>query len=134
VGAENMFVFGHTAEGIAELRAAGTPPGAFLDGDPELRRAVEFIAADALAPDEPGLFRPIVEELRGRDRYFLCADFRGYVEAQARAAAAYAGPPDWWRMSILNVAGMGSFSSDRTTREYAEQIWGVRPVRVPPAG
>jgi glycogen phosphorylase len=133
VGTENMFVFGHTAEGIAELRVAGTPPGPFLDRDPELRAALDFIAADALAPDEPGLFRPIVEELRGRDRYFLCADFRGYVEAQARAAAAYARPPDWWRMSVLNVAGMGNFSSDRTTREYAEQIWQARPVRVPPA-
>ena len=133
VGAENLFVFGHTAEGIAKLRAAGTPARAFLDHDPELRRAVDFIAADALARPEAGLFRPIVDELTGRDRYFLCADFRDYADAQARAAAAYARPDAWWRTSILNVAGMGTFSSDRTTREYAEEIWHVRPVRVPPA-
>jgi starch phosphorylase len=72
-----------------------------------------------------------VDELTGPDRYFLCADFRAYLEAQDRVAAAYARPADWWRMSILNVAGMGSFSSDRTTRQYADEIWGVAPVPAP---
>src|SRR5918994_106530 len=109
VGAENIFIFGHTAEGIAELRASGTSARSFLDRDPELRRAVDFIGSEALAPAHPGLFHPIVEELAGRDRYFLCADFRDYVDSQGRAAAAYARPDEWWRRSILNVAGMGTF-------------------------
>jgi starch phosphorylase len=126
VGANNIFIFGHTADGIAHLRASGTAAGAFLDRDPELRRAVDFMGSLA----EPGLFRPLVEELTGRDRYFLCADFRDYVDAQVRAAAAYRRPDDWWRMSILNVSGMGLFSSDRTTRQYAEDIWQAPPVPV----
>jgi len=129
VGAENMFVFGHTAEGIAGLRAAGTPAREFLEREADLRQAVDFIAADGLG--EPGLFQPLVEEIRGRDRYFLCADFRDYADTQARAAAAYARPDEWWRMSILNVAGMGFFSSDRTTRQYAEEIWQAPSVPVP---
>lgn len=128
VGADNIFVFGHTAEAIAELRASGAAARVFLDRDPELGRAVEFMASDGRA--EPGLFRPLVEELTGRDRYFLCADFRDYVDTQGRAAAAYARPDDWWRMSIRNVAGMGLFSSDRTTRQYAEEIWQAPPVPV----
>jgi starch phosphorylase len=98
-----------------------------------LRLAVDLIASDAFAPGQPGLFRPIVDELTGRDRYFLCADFHDYAEAQARAAATYAKPDEWWRRSILNVAGMGPFSSDRTTRQYAEEIWTARPVAVPTA-
>jgi starch phosphorylase len=133
IGAANMFVVGRTAEQIVELRAAGTPPRAFLDADPELRRAVEFIGSAALAGDEPGRFRPIFEELTGRDRYFLCADYRDYVDGQGRVAATYARPDDWWRMSVLNTAGMGLFSCDRTTAQYAREIWHAPPVHVPPA-
>jgi starch phosphorylase len=105
----------------------------FLERDAELRRAVDFIAAEALVPGQPGLFAPIVDELRGRDRYFLCADYRDYVDGQARAAATYARPDQWWRMSILNTAGMGYFSSDRTTAQYAAEIWQAPAVPVPPA-
>ena len=129
VGPDNIFVFGHTAEEIAALRAAGTPPQAFLEGDPELRAVLDFLGS--LPAAEPDHFQPILDELTGGDRYFHCADFRGYAEAQARAAATYARPEQWWRMSVLNVAGMGPFSSDRTTRQYAEEIWQVEPVAVP---
>ena len=82
-----------------------------------------------------GLYRPIADALRRDDRYLLCADFQAYAECQQRAAAAYSRPDEWWRMSILNVAGMGKFSSDRTTRQYAEEIWGARavPVEAPPS-
>jgi starch phosphorylase len=71
-----------------------------------------------------------VEELLGADRYFLCADFDAYVKCQSRAAETYQRAQDWLRMSILNVAGMGRFSSDRTVREYADEIWSAAPVRV----
>ncbi len=127
VGPENVFIFGHTAEEVAALRAAGYGPQAWIERDPELRRVIDVIASGEL-DGGTGLFRPIVEELRGADRYLLCADFRAYADGQARAAAAYARPDEWWRMSILNVAGMGKFSADRTTREYAEEIWEARPV------
>ena len=128
VGAENMFIFGHTAEEIAALRAAGYGPQAL---DRERPRAAPRDRRDrraARSTAAPASSGPIVDALRGADRYLLCADFRAYADAQARAAAAYAQPDEWWRMSILNVAGMGKFSSDRTTREYAEEIWDVRPV------
>jgi starch phosphorylase len=134
IGAPHLFVVGRTAEQIVELRASGVPPRAFLDADAELRRAVEFLASPALAPDAPDLFRPIVEELTGRDRYFHCADYRDYVEGQARVSAAWTRPDDWWRMSVLNTAGMGMFSCDRTTAQYAAEIWGASAVHVPRAG
>ncbi len=124
VGAENIFIFGHTEEQVEALRSAGYTPGPFIESSPELRRVIETIAAGPL--ELGGLFRPLVEALTGDDRYLLCADFPLYLEAQARAGEAYARPDDWWRMSIQNVAGMGRFSSDRTTREYAEDIWEVR--------
>ena len=130
VGAANMFVFGHTAEGIAALRAGGYSPLPWIEANAELRRAIDSMAGGPLEGAYPGLFGPVVDALLVQDRYFLCADFASYVDAQARVAAAYARPDDWWRMSILNVAGMGKFSSDRTTRQYAEEIWGARPVPV----
>jgi starch phosphorylase len=131
VGDENIFIFGHTAEQVAALRAAGYSPGSFLERSPELRRAVDAIAQGPIARAQPGVFAPIVDALVGEDRYLLCADFASYAECQARAAATYLDGATWQRRSILNVAGMGKFSSDRTTRQYAEEIWQARPVPVP---
>jgi glycogen phosphorylase len=128
VGAENIFIFGHTAEEVAALRAAGYSPRPFITASAELARVIEAVATGAFERRWPGLFRPIVDVLTGEDRYLLCADFADYLECQRRADAAYARPDEWWRMSILNVAHMGRFSSDRTTREYADEIWGVRPA------
>jgi starch phosphorylase len=128
VGAENIFIFGHTAEEVAALRAAGYSPRPFIDRNPELARVIDAVANGPFERRWPGLFRPIVDTLTGEDRYLLCADFAAYLECQRRVNAAYARPDEWWRMSVLNVAHMGRFSSDRTTREYAEEIWGVRPA------
>jgi starch phosphorylase len=91
---------------------------------------VDAIAGGLLEKAYPGLFRPIVEELLISDRYFLCADFDAYAECQGRAAETYRRAQDWTRMSVLNVAGMGRFSSDRTVQEYAADIWSAAPVRV----
>ncbi len=129
VGEENIFIFGHTKDEIEGLRAEGYRPQAFLNRSEELRRAIDVIASGALDGGS-GLFGPIVDSLRGEDRYFLCADFEAYAQAQTRAAAAFGRPDEWWRKSILNVAGMGKFSSDRTTKQYAEEIWGARAVPV----
>jgi starch phosphorylase len=130
VGPENIFIFGHTAAENEALRDSGYDPRAWVEKGAELRRAVDAIARGPLEKAYPGLFRPVVDELLGRDRYFLCADFDAYVECQRRAAETYQRAPDWARMSILNVAGMGRFSSDRTVREYAADIWSAAPVRV----
>lgn len=131
VGAQNIFIFGHTKDEIESLRAKGYAPDAFIAQDEELRRAIDVVSSGVLDGGS-GLFRPIVDALRGEDRYFLCADFAAYSACQRRAAAAYARPESWWRMSILNVAGMGKFSSDRTTKQYADEIWGASPVPVGP--
>jgi starch phosphorylase len=129
VGPDNIFIFGHTKDEIEGLRASGYSPDSFLRECEELRRVMDIIANGSLDGGS-GLFRPIVDAILGEDRYFLCADFASYAECQRRAAAAYARPDDWWRMSILNVAGMGKFSSDRTTRQYADEIWNARSVPV----
>jgi starch phosphorylase len=120
----NIFIFGHTAEQVAALRASGYSPRPFIERDAELARAIETIERSW-----PGTFRPIVDALTQDDRYLLCADFADYIACHDRAGACFLRPDDWWRMSILNVAGMGPFSTDRTTRQYADEIWGVRPPR-----
>ncbi len=129
VGGDNIFIFGRTKDEIEGLRSSGYSPESFVRESPELRRAIDVIAGGALDGGS-GLFRPIVDAILGEDRYFLCADFEAYAQGQRRAAATYANPDEWWRMSILNVAGMGKFSSDRTTMQYAEEIWNARPVPV----
>jgi starch phosphorylase len=129
VGAENIFIFGHNRDEIEGMRSSGYSPDFFLQECEELRRVIAIVAGGSLDAGS-GLFRPIVDSLLGEDRYFLCADFAAYAECQGRAARVYAHPDEWWRMSILNVAGMGRFSSDRTVREYADEIWNVRPAPV----
>jgi starch phosphorylase len=130
VGRESMFMFGHTVEEVGALRRSAYDPVAWIEANPELRRAVHTIAEGEIGRQAPGLFTPIVETLAYRDRYLHCADFASYLDCQDRVAAAYLRADDWARMSIRNVAGMGRFSSDRTVREYARQVWGAMPVPV----
>jgi starch phosphorylase len=127
VGPENVYIFGKTAEEVAALRASGDDPKRHVAANAELERAIAAIPG--LPGGEGRTFAPIVEELLGRDRFFHCADFPSFLAAQESAAKAY-GTDAWTRMSILNVAAMGPFSSDRAVREYAGQIWGVAPVPV----
>ena len=133
VGAENIFIFGRTAEEIRGLRDAGYSPRPYIDASPALREVLDLIASGDLAGGDRSVFQPVVDEMWGGDRYFVAADFAAYLECQRQVSEVYAQPDEWWRRSILNVAGMGKFSSDRTTQEYAEEIWGAVPVRVDPA-
>ncbi|HET7292621.1 MAG TPA: glycogen/starch/alpha-glucan phosphorylase [Vicinamibacteria bacterium] len=128
IGVDNMFLFGLDAEQAARLRSNGYSPQAFLEADAELRRVVDTVAHGPFEQRWPGLFRPLLEALTGEDRYLLCADFAAYAACQERAGAAYARPSEWWRKSILSVARAGAFSSDRTTREYASEIWNALPL------
>jgi starch phosphorylase len=130
VGDEHVFVFGHRADEVAALRASGYEPMRIHDADPRLRAALHAIGSGTFSPDEPQRYRAIVDSLLwGGDHYQLLADFDAYVAAQARVDARFRDPHAWARSAILNVAGMGPFSSDRTIRAYAREIWNVEPER-----
>ena len=128
VGAENIFIFGLTADRIAEMVAGRQyRPIECYEADPRLKRVLDELASDRFCPDEPGLFRWIRDVLLNRDDYFLLADFASYIETQAEISRQFIQPALWTRKAILNVARVGTFSSDRTVREYGREIWGVEP-------
>ncbi|HSB33744.1 MAG TPA: glycogen/starch/alpha-glucan phosphorylase, partial [Nitrospirota bacterium] len=129
VGEENIFIFGLTAGEAAALRAKGYNPWDIYNSTAELRQTLDMIGGGFFSPDEPGRFRPIFDALTGYgDHYLLLADYAAYVSCQDRVDALYRDPEEWSRKAILNVAGMGRFSSDRSIREYAERIWGVKSM------
>ncbi len=131
VGADNIFIFGQTAEQVAAHWAAGYSPWKFRDRNPELRLALDQILGDTFCPGQAGRFAPIVDRLlRDGDPYMVLADYDSYIQCQEVVGRTYEDREKWGRMSILNTANMGKFSSDRTIREYAEEIWNVRPVPV----
>jgi len=131
VGAENIFIFGLRAEEVTALRRQGYNPWHCYGRDPELKRAIDMIAGGHFSPAEPDLFGPLVHGLlHGGDQHMVLADYAAYVRCQERVSAAYRDPAAWTRMSILNCANMGKFSSDRTALEYAREIWGVSPVPI----
>ena len=132
VGPENFFLFGLTEQEVVRRKAEGYRPEAELARDPDLREVMEMIADGVFSGGDRGAFEPVVRSLTARDEYMLFADYRSYVECQQRAGDAYADPDRWTRMSILNVARMGYFSSDRAIREYCEDIWKVEPAVVVP--
>ena len=107
------------------------PHGSFATGR-AAGRNIELLEEGFFSPDERGLYHDVTEYLRRRDPFLVCADFADYVACQERAAAAYADSDRWSTMSVLNIAKSGSFSSDRTIREYARDIWGVEPVTIEP--
>jgi starch phosphorylase len=127
-GEENFFLFGLTAEQVASSRGTYSPQWHY-DNDREIRSALDLIAADHFSPRESGVFRPILDALlRHGDHYLHLADLRSYAETQSRAGDVYARPDEWSRKAVLNIAGAGRFSSDRTIAEYARDIWHIAPV------
>ncbi|MGF1659002.1 MAG: glycogen/starch/alpha-glucan phosphorylase [Rubrimonas sp.] len=127
VGWENIFIFGHTAEQVLAIREAGYNPSKAIDADPHLAEVVDQIAAGAFSPEEPTRYAALVENLRHHDWFQVCADFTAYYEMQREIDAAWRDQDGWRRKAILNVARMGMFSSDRTIRGYARDVWGVTP-------
>jgi starch phosphorylase len=128
VGADNIFIFGLTAGQIAEMVSGRAyHPVEYYNADPRLKRVLDELASDRFCPDEPGLFRWIRDVLLNRDSYFLLADFAPYIDTQAALAREFVQPPVWTRKAILNVARIGTFSSDRTIGEYSREIWHVSP-------
>jgi len=132
VGAENFFLFGLTAAEVRDLKAAGYRPWEYLDANSDLREAIEQIRSGYFSPRNPKLFEPLVDALVQRDSYMLFADYRSYVACQEKVSEAYANQENWTRMSILNVARMGKFSSDRSIQEYCDKIWKTIPVPIDP--
>jgi starch phosphorylase len=105
-----------------------------IEADPELDAAVTMIADGEFSRGDRGIFAPLLRELVDVDPYFVLADFRAYVDAQRQVSRAWSEPDRWVRMSILNVARMGFFSSDRSIRQYAERVWDMSPEPVPSVG
>lgn len=134
VGEENFFLFGLTAEEVFEHQARGHRPRDYYDADPELKRAIDAIAEGRFSAvrrsADRGVFRPIVDSLLHRDEYLLLADYASFLACQERVSRAFRDPESWTRSAILNVARSGFFSSDRSMRQYCDEIWKVEPVRV----
>ncbi len=130
VGEDNFFLFGHTADGVSELLEKGYHPRAYLRRSTALSGAIELIERGTFSPDDPTLYADVVRYLREHDPYLIAADFDDYVAAQERAAEAYRDPQRWGRMVVANITGSGKFSSDRTIRQYAREIWGIDPLPV----
>ena len=131
VGADNMFIFGNTTEEVAEVRARGYQPQAIYEENTELKQVLDMIRDGAFAPDDAARYHGIVDALlEWGDHYLLLADYVSYIDMQDQVDALYREPDAWTRKAILNVAGMGVFSSDRTIAEYAGEIWNVAPRKL----
>jgi len=128
VGHENFFLFGLTAAEVAQAKADGYQPGRVYDSNRDLREALDLIAGGHFSNGDGERFRPLVESLLTRDDYMLLADYQGYIECQERVSEAYLDRPHWLRMSILNSARVGRFSSDRSIRDYCRDIWHTGPA------
>ena len=129
VGRENIFIFGHTADEVDNLRAAGYRPRQLYEENPELRMALDQIRTGFFSPDDPLRFSDIFHTLVDwGDHYMVLADFAAFAEAQKEVDERFRNPRAWTESAIENVAGMGQFSSDRTIGEYAREIWHVKPL------
>jgi starch phosphorylase len=129
VGPENFFLFGLNAEDVVETRAHGYHPRELYAANPVLQSVIDAIANGTFSRGDANVFRPLVDSLLGYDPFLLLADFQAYLDCQAKVDALWQDPAAWTRQSILNVARMGKFSSDRSIRDYCEQIWKIKPPK-----
>ena len=130
VGEENFFLFGLKTEEVYDLKAKGYNPWDYYNSNGELKAVIDLISSGFFSHGDPNLFKPLVDNLLYDDPYLLLADYQSYIECQEKVSQAYKDQENWTRMSILNVARMGKFSSDRAIREYCEDIWNVEPVSI----
>ena len=128
VGDENFFLFGLTVEQVHQMQAEGYRPWDFYNGDLELKSAIDLINSGLFSHGDTELFRPLTDSLLQQDPFLVLADYRSYIDCQTEVGRAWGDQEHWNRMSILNVARMGKFSSDRSIRDYCEHIWKVEPV------
>ncbi len=130
VGAENFFLFGHTTDGIEAVRAQGYRPWELIASIPELPEVLQLVEQGHFSNGDTELFKPLLENLTGRDPYYVMADFSDYMRAQQAVSQTWGDRTTWNRMSLLNTARTGFFSSDRSIRDYAERIWQAEPFPV----
>jgi len=131
VGEENIFIFGLTVDEVEALREQGYNPYDYYYRNQELRNVIDWIGSDAFTPQEPGVLAPLRHSLLdGGDPFLVLADYAAYIDAQDKVSEAYRDKDKWTRMSILNTARVGKFSTDRTISQYAEEVWDLKPVKV----
>ncbi|EGJ5026687.1 glycogen phosphorylase, partial [Escherichia coli] len=130
-GADNIFIFGNTAEEVEELRRQGYKPREYYEKDEELHQVLTQIGSGVFSPEDPGRYRDLVDSLINfGDHYQVLADYRSYVDCQDKVDELYELQEEWTAKAMLNIANMGYFSSDRTIKEYADHIWHIDPVRL----
>ena len=125
VGDDNIFIFGLTTAEVAERRNNGYNPRAVIEGSPELAQAVAAVSSGVFSPDDPDRYRDLINGLYNSDWFMVAADFDTYAAAQRDVDAVWRNSPDWYARAIRNVSRVGWFSSDRTIRQYAKEIWNV---------
>ncbi len=125
VGPENIIIFGMTAEEVEAKRSGGHDPRAVIEGSHELSQALSAISSGVFSPDDPGRYRDLVGGLYQHDWFMVATDFDAYARAQREVDALWTDPAGWWEKAVLNTARMAWFSSDRTIRQYAQDIWGI---------
>lgn len=131
VGEDNIFIFGNDVDGIDKLQANGYNPWDYYNSNEELKSVIDWLRSDYFTPGESGAFDPLCKSLLDwGDPFLVLADYADYVRAQEDVDKAFRDKSRWAKMAIMNTACMGKFSSDRTIREYAEQIWHLDPVKI----
>ncbi|MEX0269180.1 glycogen/starch/alpha-glucan phosphorylase [Leptolyngbyaceae cyanobacterium UHCC 1019] len=130
VGAENFFLFGLTAEEVSQKKAAGYNPQDFYSTDPELKLVIDRISSGFFSHGDTELFKPLIDDLMYHDQYLLFADYRSYIDCQDRVGLTYRDQDLWTRMTLLNTARTGKFSSDRSIQDYIDNIWHTKPVSI----
>ncbi|MEL7354720.1 MAG: glycogen/starch/alpha-glucan phosphorylase [Cyanobacteria bacterium J06560_5] len=130
VGDDNFFLFGLQAHEVAELKASGYNPRKYYEENEDLRTVIELIGSGVFSSGDTKLFKPLIDNLLNQDRFMVMADYQAYVDCQEDVGKVYQDQDKWVRMSILNAARMGKFSSDRSIQEYCDQIWNIKPVPV----
>uniref|UniRef100_A0A8C2L040 Alpha-1,4 glucan phosphorylase n=1 Tax=Cyprinus carpio TaxID=7962 RepID=A0A8C2L040_CYPCA len=133
-GEENLFIFGMRVEDVAEMDKEGYDALQYYESLPELKQAVDQIKSGYFSPKQPEMFSDIINMLFHHDRFKVFADYESYVKCQERVSALYKDQREWTRVVIKNIAASGKFSSDRSIKEYATEIWGVEPtdLKIPP--
>ena len=130
VGEDNFFLFGLKSDEVDKIKAQGYQPRQYYENNSELKAVIDAIAAGVFSHGNQNLFQPIVDNLLNKDPYLLLADYQSYIKCQDRVSETFKDVDSWTRMSILNVARMGRFSSDRAIKEYCEDIWNARAVPI----
>jgi starch phosphorylase len=128
VGEENFFLFGLTTGEVYEIKTRGYKPREYYESNPNLREVIDQINSGYFSKEDKNLFKPLVDSLLDCDNYMLLADYQSYIDCQDQVGRAFLDDKNWTRMSILNVARIGKFSSDRSIKEYCEKIWDAKQI------